>query len=343
MEEKDKSMATPIVSVIVPIYKVRRFIARCADSLLGQTLQNVEFIFVNDCTPDDSMDVLAGVINNYPNRNNAIKIINHDVNKGLPTARNTGLSVATGKYIFHCDSDDYVEYDMLEKMVEVAESNDADFVWCNWYMSFEHRERYMKEPCAFTPSEVLSNILCGIMKYNVWNKLIKREVYEQSGVCFPDGYGMGEDMTIIRLLPHIKRVAYVNEALYHYVRLNATSFTTTYSSTHLVALQYNVQQTIEYLKFYTNVSDRDVAFFCQCVKLPFIISENSDDYYIWNIWYPESNKYIWQNGNMPLRTRVLQWCVSRKFYKIVKMYNWLLNNIYYRLSLMSGKNRDKTT
>lgn len=92
------------VSVIVPIYNVSRFIKRCVESLFNQTLDDVEFIFVNDCTPDDSIDILKKVIADYPDRNTMI--INHEVNKGLPAARNTGLKAASGDYIFHCDSDD---------------------------------------------------------------------------------------------------------------------------------------------------------------------------------------------------------------------------------------------
>lgn len=324
-------MTEPIVSVIVPIYKVRDFIARCADSLLGQTLQNIEYIFVNDCTPDDSMDILARIINTYPDRKRWITILNHDVNKGLPTARNTGLSVAIGKYIYHCDSDDFLEKNMLEILVLSAEEKEADFVWSDWYMTFETNERYMKEPPADFPSEVLFNMLSGIMKYNVWNKLIKRCVYEQSGLRFPDGYGMGEDMTIIKLLPHVKKVAYVNEALYHYVRINTSAFTSTYSPIHLESLQYNVRHTVEYLKANTNVSEAEIAFFHQCVKLPFIISSNRSDYKIWRNLYPDSNRYIWENVNISLRTRMLQWCAYKELYGIVKMYNWMLNNIYYRL------------
>lgn len=83
------------VSVIVPIYNVSRFIKRCVESLFNQTLDDVEFIFVNDCTPDDSIDILKKVIADYPDRNTMI--INHEVNKGLPAARNTGLKAASGQ------------------------------------------------------------------------------------------------------------------------------------------------------------------------------------------------------------------------------------------------------
>ena len=96
------------VSVIVPIYNVERFVQKCTRSLLNQTLADVEFIFIDDATPDKSLQVIEKTILEYPNRKNNIKILHHSINKGLPAARNTGFKEATGEYIFHCDSDDYV-------------------------------------------------------------------------------------------------------------------------------------------------------------------------------------------------------------------------------------------
>ena len=102
------------VSVVVPIYKVESFIARCIHSLLEQTLTDVEYIFVDDASPDGSIAVLRRVLADYPERSNHIKVLTHAKNKGLPAARNTGLAVAQGEYIFHCDSDDFVDSTMLE-------------------------------------------------------------------------------------------------------------------------------------------------------------------------------------------------------------------------------------
>lgn len=320
----------PKVSVIVPIYKVRDFIARCAHSLLRQTLQDIEYIFVDDSTPDDSMEILSNVIKAYPKRQDQIHILSHDVNKGLPSARNTGLSVASGEYIFHCDSDDFVETDMLEKMIYAAETVDADLVWCDWYLSFEAKERYMKEPAGKTQEDVLNNILSGIMKYNVWNKIIRRSVYVSSGVQFPSGYGMGEDMTIIRLLPHIRSVAYVGQALYHYVRTNTEAFTFRISDKHLAALRYNTQMTVDCLRsFYEDKYDREIAYFLQNVKLPFLISSQKEDYLIWKQLYCESDRYIWDNKSISLRTRMLQWCAYKGMYWYVNLYHMLIN-LYYR-------------
>ena len=95
----------PKVSVLVPVYGVEKYIERCARSLFEQTLDDMECIFVDDCTPDDSMQVLVKILSEYPRRKEQVKIIHHETNQGLPAARQSGLKIATGEYIAHCDSD----------------------------------------------------------------------------------------------------------------------------------------------------------------------------------------------------------------------------------------------
>ena len=132
------------VSVIIPIYKVEAFIERCATTLMEQTLHEVEYIFVDDATPDRSIQILEEVVARYSERKEQVRIVHHEENKGLPAARNTGLTLATGEYIFHCDSDDYVELTMLEELYHTAKNQEADIVWCDWYLTFAENERYMK-------------------------------------------------------------------------------------------------------------------------------------------------------------------------------------------------------
>ena len=284
------------VSVIIPIYNVERFIERCVRSLLEQTLQEVEYIFVNDATPDKSIDILQTVMAEYPNRTEQIKVLVHEKNKGLPAARNTGLTVAGGEYIFHCDSDDYVEVDMLEQLYEEAVKKDADIVWCDWFLTFEKNERYMKQPEYTNSQDALKAMLSGSMKYNVWNKLVKRSLYVNHQITFPDGFGMGEDMTMMMLFVHAGKVSYLPNAYYHYVKLNTGAFSQTYSDKHLVELQHNVKRMVDYIcRYYENALEKELAFFKLDVKFPFLISNDSKKYRLWKEWYPEANAYILQN------------------------------------------------
>lgn len=263
------------ISVIVPIYKVEPFIARCAKSLMEQTLTDVEYIFVDDASPDGSIAMLLKVLADYPKRSNHVKILTHTENKGLPAARNTGLAVAQGEYIFHCDSDDFVEPDMLDQLYRKATDIDADIVWCDWWLSFAKNERYMKQPEFHTPIDALKGMLSGVMKFNVWNKLIRRSLYVENKIEFPAGYGMGEDMTIMRLFARASKVAYLPKAFYHYVQLNTGAFSKTYSNRHLEELQYNVSLLLNDLQgMFGEQLKKEMAFFQLDVKFPFLITDD---------------------------------------------------------------------
>lgn len=317
------------VSVIIPIYKVEAFIERCATTLMEQTLHEVEYIFVNDATPDNSIKILEDVVARYPERKEQVRIEHHEVNKGLPAARNTGLKLATGEYIFHCDSDDYVDSTMLEELYHTAKGKNADIAWCDWFLTFAKNERYMKQPSFSTPMEALKAMLSGVMKYNVWNKLVRRSLYTDNGISFPAGYGMGEDMTMMMLFAKAERVAYIPKAFYHYVKLNNNAFSQTYSDKHLEELKHNVQRIVDYMQgIYGNTLEKELHFFKLDVKFPFLIANN---FKRWKEWYPEANAYIIQNKSLSTRSRWIQWLAAKGQFWAVWGYNQILDKIIYGL------------
>ena len=318
------------VSVIVPVYKVARFIERCARSLFEQTLQDIEFIFVDDATPDASISIMQTVLAEYPNRIEQVKLITHECNKGLPAARNTGLRIALGEYVFHCDSDDFVETDMLEKLYNTAKDEKVDIVWCDWFLSFEKNERYMKQPQYLSAMEALKGMLTGAMKYNVWNKLVKRDLYQKHQIKFPDGYGMGEDMTMIMLFAYAGKIKYIPQAFYHYVKLNGNAFSQTYSEHHLVELKYNTQRIVEFIqKEFVHTLDKELSFFKLDVKFPFLVAGSKAKYRLWKEWYTEANSYILQNVNVSLRSRLLQWFAWKNQYWVVWIYTHVILKVVY--------------
>lgn len=320
-----------MVSVIIPIYKVEKYIARCAETLMQQTLEDVEYIFVDDATPDKSMEVLSTVLAKYPHREEQIHIIHHEKNQGLPAARNSGLRIATGEYVFHCDSDDYVELDMLETLYKAAQIHKADIVWCDWYLSFEKNERYMSQPSYNNPEDALKAMLSGGMKYNVWNKLIKRTLYTQYDIWFPSGHGMGEDMTIMMLFACATSVHYVDKAFYHYVKMNTNAFTQVHSEEHFADLKINLERCSNYIEHkFGNKLDKELAFLKLEAKFPFLImAADSELYNLWKIWFPEANCYIWQNKSLSMRTRFLQWMASKNQFWFVRIYYYLVIRMVY--------------
>lgn len=320
------------VSVVIPIYKVESFIARCTRSLLEQTLTDVEYIFVDDASPDGSIAVLRRVLADYPERSNYVKVLTHVENKGLPAARNTGFAVAQGEYIFHCDSDDFVEPDMFEQLYRKATETGADIVWCDWWLSFAKNERYMKQPEYPTPMEALKGMLSGVMKFNVWNKLIRRSLYVENNIAFPSGYGMGEDMTIMRLFARASKVVYLPKAFYHYVQLNTGAFSKTYSNRHLEELQHNVSLLLSDLQqLFGDQLKKEMAFFQLDMKFPFLITDDFSKYKLWQSWYPEANQYILQNKQLSWRSRGLQWLAWKHQFWAIWLYYKCIHKVIYGL------------
>lgn len=319
------------VSIVIPIFKVRNFIERNACSLFEQTMKEVEYIFVDDATPDDSIEILKSCIERYPERREQIVMLAHEQNKGLPAARNTGLAVATGEYVFHCDSDDFVEKDMVEEMYNAAKAKDADIVYCDFYLSFEKNERYMANPAYSTADEMFRvGLLGGNMKYNVWNKMVRRSLYTENGIVFPAGHAMGEDMTMIRLAACAKAVAYVPKALYHYVKMNANAYSATMSEKHKADIRYNIDHTVSFLQEkFGNALEKEIAFLKLNTKLQFIITDDETQYEVWKEWWPEANRYICMNKEQAFRTRLVQWLAAKGQFWAVKLYFRIVYKLVY--------------
>ncbi|MBR3449832.1 MAG: glycosyltransferase family 2 protein [Bacteroidales bacterium] len=319
-----------LVSVIIPFFKVEPFVERCTRSLMEQTLPEVEFIFVDDASPDGSRAIIERVTAEY---DRDVRILTHPQNKGLPAARNTGMAEARGEFIYHCDSDDYLEPSMLEDLYNAASTEHADFVYCDFYLDFGTSRREMTNPSYTDPEQMVKEgFLAGLMKYNVWNKLVARRMYGESGIQFPAGHGMGEDMTMILIATHATRTAHVAKPLYHYVKLNANAFSNTFSQKHLDDIRFNADRTFSGLANW-NVSEKEkyLGFFKLNLKLPFLFSEDRQQLRLWKQWYPEANRYIKQNTLQPRRTRLVQQWAAAGLFFLVRFYSFLINKLYYGL------------
>lgn len=209
----------PKVSVIIPVYGVEKYIERCARSLFEQTLDDIEYIFVDDCSPDKSIAILENIIKEYQPRLNKehknVRIEKMSQNSGLPNVRRYGIKLATSDYIAHCDSDDWVELDMYQQMYNKAIEDDADVVVCDYVVTNGTSVIKTINAChAKSPGQLIEKCLFQRDPWSLCNKLFKRKAYYN--IEYPKG-AMGEDMvTTIQLLWNCKTLSYINKPYYHY-------------------------------------------------------------------------------------------------------------------------------
>ncbi len=224
----------PKVSILIPVYNVSAYIERCAHSLFCQKLSDIEYIFVNDATPDDSMERLRAVIAKYPDKKEKIIILEHSVNRGLAAARSTALDAASGEYIAIVDSDDYIEPDMLEILYTQAKKEDADIVVSDIIMEYGDRSVVVSDFVSANRNERIRDVLEDeVSQGYLWNKLIRRKLYIKNNCRAPEGLNYLEDRhVIIRLYYYATKIIKVNQAFYHYVRFNPNAITKTKNRMH---------------------------------------------------------------------------------------------------------------
>lgn len=215
-------MKTLKVSIIVPVYGAEKYIARSAKSLFSQTYSNIEYVFVNDCTPDKSIDVLRNVIKEFTYREQQIKIIEHFQNGGSASARNTGLHNATGDYLMWVDADDFLDNDAIQKCVD--QIGDADIIT---FGVVKHTVRGIIAMANIVYNNVEEQ-LCGIIKHDchhgLWGRMYKREISVKHKISFFDGQNMGEDFQwVVRNFAHSKKIKIISDAMYHYEFMNEDS------------------------------------------------------------------------------------------------------------------------
>lgn len=214
----------PKVSVIIPVYSVEKYIARCVRSLFEQTLDDIEYIFVDDCSPDNSIQILKQLIKEYPNREDQIRIVRMQTNSGQAAVRKCGCKLATGMYIIHCDSDDWVDADMYEVLYNEAVKGNHDIVICDYFLSKSKEDNvYVNQDIDLQPTKLMHKILSESVHSALWNKLVRADIYEND-IMYPQ-YNLREDLALTcQLLYHSKSIGYVKHPYYHYF-LNAESIT----------------------------------------------------------------------------------------------------------------------
>ena len=316
------------VSIIIAIYNCEKYIEECARSLFEQTLNDIEYIFVNDATPDNSITILKSIIENYPNRKPFIKIINLEKNGGVSNARRIGIENANGEYVIHADSDDWVDKDMYQGLYQRAKESDADIVGCNFRHEFPDCQYDFKQQYSDTVEDNIGRLINGKIFPSLCTSLTRMSLINGNSITFPDGLNMGEDLFFnLQLYLHAKKIVGMDWAPYHYrhtedsscVQKTRKSVDSDIAIAGLIEkvmtkqhLNEKYAQEIEYRKFFS--------------KLPLIKDLNNIDYYHeWLGIYPETHKHIWQYDQISKKQRLELWLAANHMLPMAKIYKNLLN------------------
>lgn len=228
------------VSVIIPVYNVAPVVEQSLKSALNQTYSNIEYIIVNDCSTDNSMDVVNRVISEEQYIGKEVHIIEHETNKGLSAARNSGMSRASGEYVFFMDSDDVIVQDCIETQVDTIERYDADMTdFCLNVIGGRNIFREVTVECCISDKEeIMASFFRGKMHFSAWNKLVKKSLLDQYAVKFEEGLIYEDWVWTFQLLPHLNSIVFSPRKTYNYI-IRPNSITTASVSTDKVRKQYD--------------------------------------------------------------------------------------------------------
>ena len=222
----------PLISVIVPVYRVEEFLPRCVDSLRAQTYENLEIILVDDGSPDHCPEICE----KYAARDVRIRVI-HQENRGLSGARNAGIDAAAGEYLAFVDSDDYVTEDFIESLYTLAEETGCPIAQCRFsYVQGERLRERENQVWKIYRGESLMTQLYGPEEEATcfvvaWNKLYRKDLFD--GIRYPEGRVHEDEATTYRLFHAGKKLAFLDRALYGYYTGNTGSITAVFSRKRL--------------------------------------------------------------------------------------------------------------
>ena len=203
----------PLVSVVVPVYKASTTIERCVRSLMEQTYREIEFVFVDDGSPDDSVGKIRSVAAGYPDRK--VLVVGQE-NQGVCAARRKGMEQVTGDFVLQVDSDDWVEERMVESLVGCMLRTRADIVYCDYFLEYPDRTETASEKEYAAPGLLYRDLYNGTGFHGYyWNKLVRRSLFDAVG-AWP-AFAMRDDLVVVaQLLAASRSTVHLPEPLYHY-------------------------------------------------------------------------------------------------------------------------------
>ncbi len=317
----------PKVSVIITIYNREKYIEDCARSLFEQTLDDVEFIFVDDASTDNSVMILRNLLKNYPKRRSMTKIICLEKNGGRAVARQTGIDNVTGEYVIHVDSDDWVDLDMMEKLFEKAEENHADIVGCNVTHEYRNYKRIFSQDYSDDMDENIRRLLNGRIFPSLCTSLTRSSLIRDNHITFPQGLDTGEDLLFnLDLYLHAKMVIGIDNPFYHYRHTeDSGSYQHTEKSIQsVIEVSCRIENLMREMGIYEKF-EHEILFRKFSMKCALIVKFDNPVYNkLWLKLFPETHRYIWSYNQFSWKRRVELWLAAHNQFKLAVLFQRLL-------------------
>lgn len=295
------------ISIIVPIFNVENYISQCVESLLEQNLEKIEYIFIDDCSTDKSIEILEEVVKKFSNRINDIKIIRNLENKGISYTRKVGMQVATGNYVIQIDSDDWVECTMCNDLYQKAIENNSDIVAVDYFEDYEGKSNYIKQD-YLNYDDHFKAILLSVLHGSLCNKLIRRELYVNNNIYPIESFSLFEDKLIsLKLFNVAKKIDYIPRGYLHYRKHNSSFTAQKVKEKHIVDTMTFINELRAFL-LEKNLLNKYENEFSSCIlyhKKIFLLDEKY--FHLWDSFYPEVNKiqYIWGIKSFDMKKKMI--------------------------------------
>ncbi len=306
------------VSVLMPVYKVEKYLEKALDSVFTQTYQNIDYVFVNDCSPDKSLLVLKNTISRYGIDESRYTIINHEQNEGIAVSRTDCITNAKGDYIFFVDSDDWIEKDAVEKMVFATKGGTIDIVGCDYMKDFLsgkttcHKENYA-DSCRDNMLRCLNYDIATAL----WKLLIRRSLFDNFTIT-PHVDIVEDYIMSVKLYFYAKSFAALPKAFYHYVQYNQArvSFQTQWS----VNMHIKGVQEVEQFCFENGLYDNEVHYKLLLrkfnIKSNFVLNKYLRNGKAYKKTFPEA-KGIWREMQYTRRERIKFWLAEHGLFSLL--------------------------
>lgn len=310
----------PKITINVPVYNVESYLRQCLDSLIGQTLSEIEIILIDDGSTDNS----GNICDEYAQKDSRIQVF-HKENEGLASARQYALEKANGEYFISCDSDDWVDSTMYEELYKKAKEENADIVICDFFYNYPDGRQIQANniPKDCSQDALLRDVLMRRLSGTTGSKLFRKDIFQHYNISWEKGINLGEDIFVfLKLLQYPLNIVSLPKAFYHYRRiLGSNSYTN--------RLSYNSFEQSKYIYLWKishiNQEKYAMEMFSSTLDYAFIGVRAED------MPHREYKKFL--NEYLPYRSFILYRLFTRKYFLILssKLLGLSFAKVIYRL------------